>query len=266
MSDDLADLPLKSLELPTKTVAKLKPLAIKTVRDLYARTAAQLAEAGLGERELAEIAEAASTFGITWSAGPAPVAAAAQAAPAPAPRPPKPRVERTAKALALPADVVEAFSRPASRPLGLGEADLAVLDPYVDASGRGFRTPPPSPALLRLVRRIAVVRGATIGGPERNFVVALIDVSQLPGASETRLMHLSNLFADVLVRIGVKPRAQSLVGCAAQLTITEKDAPKARALAAEHARWIGDGPPFLAPVPPALAAWAEAGLAVLTSG
>jgi len=33
MSADLADLPLESLELPTKTVAKLKPLGIKTVRD-----------------------------------------------------------------------------------------------------------------------------------------------------------------------------------------------------------------------------------------
>lgn len=31
MSDDLAEPPIKSLELPTKTVAKLKPLAVKTI-------------------------------------------------------------------------------------------------------------------------------------------------------------------------------------------------------------------------------------------
>lgn len=36
MADALAQLPLKSLELPTKTVAKLKPLGLKTVADLVA--------------------------------------------------------------------------------------------------------------------------------------------------------------------------------------------------------------------------------------
>ena len=257
--DELADLPLKSLELPSKTVAKLKPLGIKTVRDLYTHGAAELAAVGLTARELAELEEAAPTFGVAWKAGLAPTPA-----PPPATRKlARPRQETTAKRLAMPDDLVEAFAADAAAPLRLTADELTFFDGYVDPTGRHFKTPPPSSRFLRLVRRLAVLRAGSIGGDKRTYVVGLIDISQLPAANETSLMHVANLLADVLKRIGAKPRAQGLVGCAVNLTIVEKDAPKARALAAAHAHWIADGPLFLAPVPPALKGWAEAALASL---
>jgi hypothetical protein len=258
---ELLALPLKSLELPSKTVAKLKPLGIETVGDLYKRTAADLAAAGLVAGELAEIEEAAGSFGVAWSAGASALAAKPAAAKPAAPKPAKPPT--TAKRLALPADVTEALASDAAARLDLKPGELAALDAYVDGTKRHFKTPPPSPRLLRLVRGIYVLQDRSIGGSQRTYVVALIDVSQLPGVDETLLVHLGNLFSDVLVRIGVKPRSQSFAGCAVQLAIIEKDAPKARALAAEHARWLGAMPPFLAPIPPALDAWAKAGLAAL---
>ena len=260
MSEDLTALPLKSLELPSKTVAKLKPLGIRTVGDLYARTPRELAAAGLLRRELDEIAEAAGTFGVTWGArAELDAAAAAPAAPAPPAKPKAAPDTRTAK-LELPPDVVTAFSVTAATPVALNARDLAFFDQHVDASKRNFKTPPPSPKHLRLVRRIALVRGATIGGREANFVVALIDVSQIAATDvETFVVHVGNLIADVLARIGVKQLSQSFAGCAVQLTIAAKDVPKARALVAAHARWIGDGPAFLATVPPALAALAAGG-------
>lgn len=52
MAEDLATLPLKSMELPTKTTAKLKPLGLTSVADLYAVPLAKLVEVGLVHREL----------------------------------------------------------------------------------------------------------------------------------------------------------------------------------------------------------------------
>jgi len=45
--DELLSLPLKSLELPSKTVAKLKPLGVRVVGDVYALRPAALVGAGL---------------------------------------------------------------------------------------------------------------------------------------------------------------------------------------------------------------------------
>jgi len=267
---DLADLPLKSLELPSKTVAKLKPLKIATVADLYKHSAAALAAAGLVLRELEEIAEAASEFGVTWSSKAevrAALGAPATAAPAKKPAALKsPAAPVKAARITLPADVLEAFSTPPAH-ASLSDADLDCFAPYVDASRRNFRTPPVSPRHLRLVRRLALVSDASIGGSASRYLVGVIDLSGFPVARAnelpTFLMHVANLLDDVLKRIGVTRTAQSQVGSAVQLGIAAKDAGKVLALVEAHQRWIGDAPPFGAPVPPALRPIADAGLGAL---
>lgn len=261
-TDDLADLPIKSLELPSKTASKLKPLGARTVRELFLHTPDELVALGLGAPELQELAEAARDFGVEWVV-PERLHAAVVAAPKPpAPKAPK-RASTPRPAAALPADLLEAFSGPCA-PLVLDAGDLAFFDGCVDATGRHFQTPPPSARHLRLVRRLGLLRDLTIGGQERVFLVGLIDLSGYPlsrlDGLQVFLGHMGNLVADALLRSGIKARAQSLSGCAVQLTLVAKDLPRARKLVEAHARWIGSEPPF-GDVPAPLRAIADAGLA-----
>jgi hypothetical protein len=142
MAVDLSSLPIKSLQLATKTVAKLEPLAVKTIAELYSAPLARLIEAGLSLAELEELVEAAPNFGVSWQTkeqAQAALSSAKTAAPepksAPAPKTAKPKATekepskspRGRGAKPLPADVGEAFSTPASEPLGLSSADLESL-------------------------------------------------------------------------------------------------------------------------------------------
>lgn len=268
MSDDLLALPLKSLQLPTKTVAKLKPLSLVTVGDLYEVEPQKLVALGLVLRELEEIAEAAADFGTTWAKKedlPALCGEAPKLKADPVPRVLKPAASK--RNWSPPADLVEAFKVPQGQPLGLTAADFDFFVPYVDATGRGFKTPPVSPRHLRLVRRMKLVADESIGAGQKWYLVAVFDVSQVPIGRAAELstfgVHMGNLVADLVERSGAKPRAQMSVGSAVQLTIAAKDAPSARALVEAHARWVGDGPVYLGPVPVAYEAAAAAGLAAI---
>lgn len=199
------------------------------------------------------------------------VVGAAQAAAKPAPTKPartkKPSAHERIARVALPADAAEAFASDPGERLDLGAKDLAWFAEYVDATGRNFRTPPPSARYLPLVRRMAVVRDPSIGGKEHWYLVALIDVSQFPEACDapTLIVHVANLVSDLLARMRVKTMAQSVRGSAAELAIAAKDLARARALVAAHAGWVGSAPAFLAGTAGRFAALARAGLAQFPS-
>lgn len=270
MSDDLLALPLKSLQLSTKTVAKLKPLSLVTVGDLYKVEPQKLAALGLVLRELEEIAEAAADFGTTWAKKedlPALCGEAPKMKADPVSRVLKPTASK--RSWSPPADLVEAFTVPQGRPLELSAADFDFFAPYVDATGRHFKTPPVSPRHLRLVRRMKLVAADSIGAGQKWYLVAVVDVSQVPVGRAAQLstfgQHMGNLVADLVERSGAKPRAQSSVGSAVQLAIAAKDAPSARALVEAHARWVGDGALYLGPIPAAYEAVAALGVAALSA-
>lgn len=256
--NDLADLPLKSLELPSKTVSKLKPLGPKTVRDLYALSLDRMMEAGLSVKELEEIAEAARDVGLAWASV---EDVRARFASAPAAAPP-PRTSKTPKSStqALPEDVVTAFAGTATEPGKRDDVEVHFTG-CVDASKRHFQTPPPSARHLRLFRALGLVRDGQVGGATGTFLVGVVDLSQVPESAdvETFLLHMGNLLGDVLVRMGVKPRSQSQVGSAVSLGLTSKDVPRVQSLIRAHAAWIADGPVHLLEVPPIFSALAQAG-------
>jgi hypothetical protein len=273
--EDLEDLPLKALELAARTVSKLKPLKIRSVAELYGHQPNELAAAGLSLVELEDLAERAAMHGAAWPSKDE-IRAMFDDAPTPRPRdvarpqtPSRARPRETSRLapIVLPPDMVEAFSVPATAPVTLGDDDVACFDPYVDESNRNFRTPPPSAKHLRLLRRLMVLRSKSMSGAEREYVIGLVDISALPAAHGrdvgTFVIHIGHLLADVLDRMGIERHALSYAGCAVQIAIAVKHAPKARALAIEHAKWIGNGPPFLARMTPNLQAVANAGLMAL---
>ncbi|MFZ4736681.1 MAG: hypothetical protein ACOYM9_12085 [Bradymonadia bacterium] len=270
--DELLSLPLKSLELPSKTVAKLKPLGVRVVGDVYALRPAVLVGAGLVRKELEELAEAAESFGVKW-ASPDELAAAlnagadGQAGERPAKARKTPEVPKPLKSLALPADFVEAYAEDAPRAVDLVSADIDHFAPYVDDTGRNFQTPPPSPRHLRLIRRMRLVRSASIGGPEHGYLVALMDVSPFPTdrAAElnTFLSHVGNLVGDVVRRTGAQVLAHGYTGCSAVLGIAAKDTGRVARLVEEHGRWMGSAPMFSRRVPPMFEALAQLGVGAL---
>lgn len=251
MAEELARLPLKSLELPTKTVAKLKPLGLKTVGDLYATPLERLVELGLVLREVLEIAEAAPDFGVTWRSK-AEVTAAFAGAPAPAASPSPPKKGAKPKAAAkAPSDIddlVEA-ARDAG-PIALTASDIDALDSYVDPTGTHFRSPPRSPRLLRLYRWMNVDKAASIGGAERWYLTAIADVSQIPSERVAKaplfLGHLANLLADALERASIAKPGHQRNGAAAIFTFDAKS----RAAAERIATMFRRTPIFVAPLGP----------------
>lgn len=266
MSDDLSRLPLKSMELPTKTVAKLKPLAVTTIGELYAVPVARFVELGLTLRELEEIAEAAPDFGCTWSSK-AEVKAAFAASPAAAAAAPaegKAKPAKTAKAPAadtkkkpaataargsLPADFEEALAA-GPEAVGLTVADVDALEAYGSLAD-GFQTPAPSAKHLRVFRRLRLVRAPSIGGAERWYVVAVVDVTQIPrerrARLETILVHLGNLVVDVFQRAGAPSMSQASGG-ATTFAINAKTRAKAEKLIAAHRARFDAAPAFALPI------------------
>lgn len=230
MSDDLSDLPIKSLELPSKTVAKLKPLAVKTIAQLYAVPLPRLVALGLTPKELATLAEAAPDFGVRWHSV-AEVSAAVPGAAAP-----------------------EAPAKDASRakpaPTKTGTRAAVTLS-AADAEA------------LALVSRFVTHRDTSIGGPERWYATALVDVSRLPAedALEPRLLALGARVAALLEAHGRKPgHGSRTIGAALSFPLTAKEQPKIARLAAAHAEALGAAPPFARPVPSPFLLPAAAGL------
>lgn len=259
MPEDLSKLPLKSLELPTKTVGKLKPLALKTVADLYATPLERLVELGLLQRELEEIAEAAPDFGVTWRSKADVAKAFGPASPAPAKKKAAAGAKPSAAAKPsatkpLPEDLKAALAD-ASAAL-LTAADIDALAPHVDETGRNFQTPPPSARLLRLVRRMRMFRDRSIGGAERWYLAAVVDVSQIPperiDEAPTFLHHVANLVSDALKRAGVDQMAQQLQGSAGIFALSARTQPiAARIVEMHHARFDAE-PIHLGPLGPLL--------------
>jgi hypothetical protein len=140
-------------------------------------------------------------------------------------------------------------------------ADVEHFTPYGDLT-RGFQTPPPSARYLRLVRRMAIVRDRSIGGAEHHYLVAVIDISQFPPTADatTLALHIANLVADVLRRMGIKRMSQNQVGSAAVLAVAAKDIARVTAWATAHAEWCGVSPVYLGPIAPRLAEMANIGL------
>lgn len=234
MSDDLADLPLKSLELPSKTVAKLKPLALETVAELYAVPLTRLVEMGLADRELAELAEAAPDFGVTWHSKEEVLAAAARASSA------------TPSADASAPKKAQRKSKPA-RP---GEKPTS--------RRRGSRAPlAPSPELVEALRpfcRILTLRAESIDGKERWYAVALVDLSRFPAARaaelEAHLLGLARRFADALESAGrASGKGHQVVGAAIVCPLLAKERGPVERLAQAHAKTIEATPIFAGPMP-----------------
>lgn len=229
MADDLSALPIASLQLPSKTVSKLKPLGVRTIRELYALPLERLIDAGLVLRELEELAEAAPDFGVSWHGKEAVRSAVGPSAPAEPKRAAAKATSTRRKAGALPPDIAELYGAPPNEP-------------------------PSADAPLRWYRRIRVLRATSIGGPERWYVVGVADVSRVPveRASELGaiLLQLAHRLEDVLRRLGRSgTHALQLSGAAAVLPILAKDRPKAEALAEANAQWIGEAPTFAGEVP-----------------
>lgn len=230
MSDELAQLPIKSLELPTKTVAKLKPLAVRTIAELYAVPLPRLFELGLTSKELTTLAEAAPDFGVRWHS--VDEVSAATSSPA-EPKAPAKEAPRAKPAAAKPA-------RKAAAPLSAADAEA-----------------------LALVSRLVTQRDTSIGGPERWYAIALVDVSRLPdaGESESQLREWSARVGALLAAHGRQPEHGSQrIGAALVFPLTAKEEPKIARLAAAHAQAIGGAPPFARPVPGHLLLVAAAGL------
>lgn len=232
MSDELSELPIKSLELPTKTVAKLKPLAVKTIAELYAVPLPRLVELGLTAKELATLAEAAPDFGVRWHSAEEVAAASAQAGA----EAPKEKVKPVPKA------------KPAPR--ATAGKKVAALS-AADAEG------------LALVSRLVTARHESIGGPERWYAIALVDVSRLPEAEplEPRLLELSARVGALLEAHGRKPgHGSQVTGAALVFPLTAKERPKIDQLASAHAAAIDSAPAFARPIPRVFLPSAAAGL------
>lgn len=231
MSDALSELPIKSLELPTKTVSKLKPLGVRTIAQLYAVPLAQLVALGLTPKELDELADAAPDFGVAWH-------------------------EKTVLAEAVKATA-------SAPPLKPGHA-ASKASP---AAGKvkGQKLSAEEQAALAPFSRVRTVRAASIGGPERWYAVALVDVSRLPEGQgpelEKHLLVLADRFGALLEALGRKRgHGHQVIGAALVFPLLAWELPRLQRLAEAHAQATDDAPVFAGRVPPSSLLAAAAGL------